>query len=85
MVAEAIEVQSPNELDLTGCDEFLHFAYAVRDAKSGNARLIELFKALNLDYEHQHVISLFGLLMSRAPLTVDQALKLKEILELGGK
>jgi hypothetical protein len=81
MVARVIQYEDP----LHGSDEFIYFINAVRDAKKGDEEVVNLFKSLHLDFEHQHVISLFGLLLSRAPLSHDQAMALKRILEIGGK
>jgi hypothetical protein len=65
-------------------DTFLYFLFAIRDAKNGNEELVALFSKLQLNLNLQP-LALFGLLMSRKPLSVDQAQALKKILEIGGK
>ena len=78
-----ISIIADNET-FEGVDIFIHFLFSIRDAKNGNQELIELFSALNLSL-NMNPLAIFGLLMSRRPLTVDQVLALKRILELGSK
>jgi len=67
-----------------GINTFIQFLHAVWRAKDGDAELLACFKALQLDL-NLHPLALFGYLMSRKPLSADQASILKKILELGGK
>jgi hypothetical protein len=78
-----ISIIADNET-FEGVNEFIHFLYAIREAKKGDQELIGLFSTLQLNL-NLHPLALFGLLMSRKPLSVDQALALKKILEIGGK
>lgn len=67
-----------------GVNQFIHFLYAIREAKKGDQELIGLFTTLDLSL-NLHPLALFGLLMSRKPLSVEHAQALKRILELGSK
>ncbi|PKO03077.1 MAG: hypothetical protein CVU43_04660 [Chloroflexi bacterium HGW-Chloroflexi-5] len=65
-----------------GVKVFISFLHAVWKAKAGDVDLQHCFESLRLDY-NMNPLALFGLLMSRKPLSVDQASTLKKVLEMG--
>jgi hypothetical protein len=83
MVAEAY-LKSKPIIEDEGVDVFINFLHAIWKAKAGDVELKNLFNSIQLDI-NLPPLALYGLFMSRSPLTVDQALIMKEILDLGGK
>jgi len=83
MVAELM-INNEMIIEDDGVDIFIHFLHAIWKAQEGDVELVDCFNAIQLDLR-LNPMALFGLLMSRKPLTVDQALILKRIIELGGK
>lgn len=70
---------------LDGCERFIHFINAIRDANKGDQAIAGLFDFLGLDYQRDHAVKLLDDLLKMKPLTENQAAALRKILELGSK
>jgi lipocalin len=81
MVANAVQ---NNEINLDGCEVFINFLTAVRAAKAGDERLVDLFNTLKVSIS-MDPLAIYGWILSRAPLSVEQQLALKDIIHFGGK
>jgi len=81
MVANAVQ---NNEITLDGCEAFINFLTAVRVAKAGDERLVSFFNTLQVNLA-MDPLAIYGWILSRAPLSVEQQLALKEIIHFGGK
>ena len=81
MVANAVQ---NSEITLDGCEVFFNFLNAVRAAKDGDERLVDHFNTLNVSMA-MDPLAIYGWILSRAPLSVEQQMALRKIIHFGGK